>query len=256
MRRVRFVGAVHAAGADDADGRLARGHDARLHRRGVRAQNDVVVHIERILRVARGMVLGQVQQLEVVVIVARPRGPSTTSYPMPTKISHHFIQRDIHGMQRARAAGPDRAALRRWPLLRGAPPFPSRVSSAARAYPALPPCAARASLTSWPTLGRSSAGSLPMPRRRPVSSPFFAKNAYANLFKLAARLGFAQLGKYAFADFLQTLLHHDPVLSFNLFLRQRRYAIKRLRPRFKGRSHACSAVPPKFAFIKKTSPSF
>ena len=66
--RVHLVGAVNAAGADDADGRLAGQHGAGLHGAGMGAQHDIVVHVEGILRVPGGMVLGQVHQLEVIVI--------------------------------------------------------------------------------------------------------------------------------------------------------------------------------------------
>ena len=68
VRGVNLIGAVHAARADDADGRPAGEHGARLHGAGVRAQHDVLVHVEGVLRVAGGVVLGQVHQLEVVVI--------------------------------------------------------------------------------------------------------------------------------------------------------------------------------------------
>ena len=65
---VHLVGAVDAARADDADGRPAGEHGARLHGAGVRAKDDVFIHVEGVLRVAGGVVLGQVHQLEVVVI--------------------------------------------------------------------------------------------------------------------------------------------------------------------------------------------
>ena len=60
--------AVDAARADDADRRLLGEHGARLHGRGVRAQQDVFVKIEGVLRVAGGVVLGQVEQLKVIMV--------------------------------------------------------------------------------------------------------------------------------------------------------------------------------------------
>ncbi len=69
MGGIHFICAVHSAGADNADGRLLGEHGARLHRRGVRAQQQVLVKIEGILRISGGMVLGQVQQLKVVFIL-------------------------------------------------------------------------------------------------------------------------------------------------------------------------------------------
>ena len=101
MGGVGFVGAVDAAGADDADGRLARGHDARLHGRGMRAQDDVVVDVEGVLRVAGGMVLGQVEQFKVVVVVLDLR-------PFDHLIAHaheNFHQLFLHGVQGVGRAG-------------------------------------------------------------------------------------------------------------------------------------------------------
>ena len=68
MRGVDLVGAEDAAGADDADGRLARKHGARLNGAGVRTQNDVVVDIKGVLRIARRVILGDVEQFEIVMI--------------------------------------------------------------------------------------------------------------------------------------------------------------------------------------------
>ena len=101
VRRVRLVGAVHAAEADDADGRLARGHDARLNGRGVRAQHHVVVNIECILRVARRMVLGNVHQFEVVVIQFNLR-PLDRLEAHAGEDVQQLLQHDRHRMQAAR----------------------------------------------------------------------------------------------------------------------------------------------------------
>ena len=127
----------------------------------------------------------------------------------------HFIQRDIHRMQRARAAlrtgqrYVDRfccEALLLFPLLQLGGALIQRFLQR------------RAHFVDQLTYPRALlGGQFSHAAQKTGQFAFFAKNAYANLFKLAARLGFAQLGKYAFADFLQTLLHHDPVLSFNFF---------------------------------------
>ena len=100
---VGLVGAVHPARADHADGRLAGGHDAGLHRGGVGAQHDVVIHVERILRIAGGMVLGQVQKLEVVVVILHLRALHHLVAHAHEDV-HHLRKRDVHRVQRAGAA--------------------------------------------------------------------------------------------------------------------------------------------------------
>ena len=68
VRGVHGVGAIDPAGRDDADGRPALLHHADLHRARLAAQQHVVVEEERVEGVARRMVLGDVQRLEVVVV--------------------------------------------------------------------------------------------------------------------------------------------------------------------------------------------
>ena len=69
VRGVRRVGPVDAARDHDVDRRLLRLHRARLHRRGVRAQQHVLREVEGVLRRA-GRVLGRVvERREVVVLV-------------------------------------------------------------------------------------------------------------------------------------------------------------------------------------------
>ena len=82
VRGVGGVAAIHAAGRDDADGRLALEHRADLHGRGVRAEEifflgiffrDVgelggLGEIERVLGVARGVVGGGVEGVEAVIL--------------------------------------------------------------------------------------------------------------------------------------------------------------------------------------------
>ena len=74
-RRVRLiaVAAIDAARRDDADRRLLRQHGADLHRAGVGAQHErepsgLRLEIERIVLLARGMLLGDVQLGEIVVV--------------------------------------------------------------------------------------------------------------------------------------------------------------------------------------------
>ena len=66
--RVHRVGAVDPSGRDDADGGLLLFHRAHLHRGGLGAQQDVVADVEGVLRVARRVVLRNVERLEVVVV--------------------------------------------------------------------------------------------------------------------------------------------------------------------------------------------
>ena len=71
-RRVRgvVVAAIDRARRDDAHRRLLRQHRADLHRRRVRAQHDVgrALDVERVLHVARGMILRHRQRFEVVEV--------------------------------------------------------------------------------------------------------------------------------------------------------------------------------------------
>jgi hypothetical protein len=67
------VYAIGASGRDDADGRFAVQHGAHLHRRGVGAQHmrravGLRRDVKRILHLARGMVGGNVQLGEIVIV--------------------------------------------------------------------------------------------------------------------------------------------------------------------------------------------
>ena len=66
--RVYRVRAVHTAGRNNADRRLFLLHDAYLHARGLRAEHHVIRNIEGVLRVARGVVLRDVERFEVIVV--------------------------------------------------------------------------------------------------------------------------------------------------------------------------------------------
>src|SRR2546425_2396720 len=77
-RRVRDVriAAIDPAGADDTDRRALGLHGADLHGGGVGAQERVFREVEGVLHVPRGMILGDVQGLEVEVVALdlRPLG--------------------------------------------------------------------------------------------------------------------------------------------------------------------------------------
>src|SRR3954454_12415784 len=69
LRRVRavVVAPVRASGDDDVQRRRVQLHDARLHRRGVRAQDDVVGHVEGVGLLAGRVLRRVVERVEVVV---------------------------------------------------------------------------------------------------------------------------------------------------------------------------------------------
>ncbi|MPM72572.1 hypothetical protein SDC9_119548 [bioreactor metagenome] len=68
MRRVDVVDAEHAPGAEYAYRRLFGEHRPHLHGRGVRPEHRVFIDVERVLHVARRMVFGDVEQLEVIFV--------------------------------------------------------------------------------------------------------------------------------------------------------------------------------------------
>ena len=77
------VHAVHAAGGNDADGRLFFvEHIADLNRRGVGAQHVAVFNVKGILHGAGGVVLRDIEGLEIVEIVF-DLWAVATSKPMP-----------------------------------------------------------------------------------------------------------------------------------------------------------------------------
>ena len=109
---------VDAPGADDADRRLARQHRADLHRRSVRAQQPAVFEEESVLRVARRMVVGKVEETEVhpVVFDLGPFGDAVTQRP---EDRFDLTRDESHRMQRATARAP--ARQRHVDALGGAP---------------------------------------------------------------------------------------------------------------------------------------
>ena len=78
MRRIVIIAAVYFARANDLNRRFAvhRLHRPNLNRRRMRAHQNVVRHVERILHVARRMVLRQIQALRSCSNPSSTSGPS------------------------------------------------------------------------------------------------------------------------------------------------------------------------------------
>ena len=94
---------------------------------------------------------------------------------MPTKMSTIFASAMFIGCSEpALRPGPGRVTSTASASRRAA--FSLAASSLARSS-SFSSSAARTSFTSWPIFGRSSGGSLPMPRKRPVNSPFLPSTA-------------------------------------------------------------------------------
>ena len=68
MRCVDLIHAENAPGHDEAERRLHGLERTDLAGRGMRTKHDVVVDIERVLHIARGMIRGQVEKREVVLV--------------------------------------------------------------------------------------------------------------------------------------------------------------------------------------------
>ena len=62
------IGAVNPPGRKDPDRRRLLFHDPDLDRRGMGAQNDIVFDIKRVLHIPGGMIFGNIQGLEIIVI--------------------------------------------------------------------------------------------------------------------------------------------------------------------------------------------
>ena len=88
MRGVLRLVPVDPAGHDHAHRRLGLLHDPRLHRRGVRAQDDLAGQIDddRVPDIPRRVIARDVEQVEVVVPVSTS-GPKTVWNPSRAKIS-------------------------------------------------------------------------------------------------------------------------------------------------------------------------
>ncbi len=66
---VNGVRTINSARRDYADRRLLLFHCAHLNGRGLRAEQNVVGNIESVLRVARRVIFGDIERLEVVIVV-------------------------------------------------------------------------------------------------------------------------------------------------------------------------------------------
>ena len=95
------VHAVHAPRGDDANGRIFFvQHIADLNRRRVGAQHIAVCHVERILHGACGVVLRNVERLEIVEIVFN-LGAVCHVKAHAVKQLHHALQGERYGVQAA-----------------------------------------------------------------------------------------------------------------------------------------------------------
>jgi hypothetical protein len=99
-RAVREIGiaAIHPPRRDDSQGRRLFAHGADLDRRGVRAQHTVGVEIEGVVHRPRGVLLGDVQGLEVVEIVL-DLGAFSHLIAHPRKELPDTLDRLGHGVQ-------------------------------------------------------------------------------------------------------------------------------------------------------------
>ena len=107
VRGVYRVRAVNAAGRNDADRRLLLLHRAYLHGRCLGTQDDVIRNIEGILRVARRMILRDVQSLKVVVVKLN-LGTLSDREAQTKEDFLEFIEHDVQRMlfaDRQRLAG-------------------------------------------------------------------------------------------------------------------------------------------------------
>ncbi len=69
MGGIHRVRTVNPPGGNNADGRLLLFHHAHLHGRRLRAQQDLVVDVERVLCVTRRMVFRHIQRFKVIVVI-------------------------------------------------------------------------------------------------------------------------------------------------------------------------------------------
>ena len=86
------VATVNASWRDYPERRLEPGHGADLHGRGVRAQEQSVLQIERCLHVARGMVGREIQRGEIVKVGLGVRAfldPEAHAFEDADDLFHH-----------------------------------------------------------------------------------------------------------------------------------------------------------------------
>ncbi len=201
---VHLVGAVDPPGGDDADGRLLLLHHAHLHRRGLRAQQDVVGDIERVLRVARRVVLRHVQGLEVVVVVLHLR-PLDNAEPHADENPLDFPQ---FGAQRVAVAElPARAGQGHVDFLPLQPARGLRLLKLLRARRKFG-FDVRADFVGQLAHGRSLlGGKAAHPLQNGGQLPLFAEVADPQLLQAPAVLRPAQFALRRLADCLQLLFH-------------------------------------------------
>ena len=229
---VGLVGAVHATRADDADGRLAGGHDAGLHRGGVGAQHDVVIHVEGVLGVARRMVLRDVQQLEVVVVVLH-LGALHDLVAHAHEDVDHLLKGDVHRVQGACAARRSRQGH-----------VHSLGLQAGLLLAFLQLCAALLQrilqglahvVHQLAHLRALLGGELAHAAQQTGQLALLAEDVDANLLQATGRLRFAELVQHALTDLTKFVLH---VLSLSFMRIVARGKEKSLAPSLQGRSIA------------------
>ena len=104
VARVERVAPVRLARHDDRDRRRMLFHHADLHRRRVGAQHDVGAQVERVEPFARGMILGDVERVEVVVVAFDLR-PEHDREPVPLEVRADVVDRAADRVDRAQARG-------------------------------------------------------------------------------------------------------------------------------------------------------
>ena len=112
VRRVR-IGAIGAAGRDDADGRLLRRHGADLHRAGVRAQHHrravraVFRRVERVMLGACRMRFRNVERGEIIPVGLdlRAGGHGEAQIGEDFRQLVHHLRHRMHGTSRSHRRG-------------------------------------------------------------------------------------------------------------------------------------------------------
>ena len=103
VRRIRSVAPVTTPRTDDSHRRRLPLHDPNLHRAGLRAQAAAIGQIEGILDIARRMLRGRIQRIEIMVdrLEVRPIGDHE---PHASENGHGVIHHPGHWMQEAAVA--------------------------------------------------------------------------------------------------------------------------------------------------------
>lgn len=172
-----IVIAVHRARADHADGAVGRTglHGTSLYRRGLGPHEEFIGQIERVLHVAGRMILRQVQCLKVKIVIFNFRTFGDFKAHAHEDL-FDLTQGERHRMQMpfgCLAARQGHVNLFRRHFSSSWRASSSFIWSAMRASTLL-----RTSFTILPTFGRSSAATLPRPRRISVRAPFCPNTAH------------------------------------------------------------------------------